>query len=73
MAAALLTTDEVESILRDAVAKNCYVEHDKSAGTAKAYHDGELVFQAIQKGNGGSWICRFIQTEQITWIGATAG
>ena len=73
MPVALLTTDKVESTLRDAVTKGCYVEHDKSAGTAKAYHDGQLVFQAIQKSKGGSWICRFIQTEQITWIGATAG
>ena len=73
MPVALLTTDRVESILRDAVSKGCYVEHDKSAGTAKAYHDGDLVFQALQKGKGGPWICRFLNTEHITWTGATTG
>ena len=45
-----LTTNEVESILRDAVDKGCYVEHSKSDGTAKAFHSGDLVFQSIQKG-----------------------
>jgi hypothetical protein len=73
MPVALLTTDTVESILRDAVAKGCYVEHDKSAGTAKAHRDGDLVFQALQKGKGGPWICRFVNTESIKWTGATAG
>jgi hypothetical protein len=73
MPVALLTTDRVESILRDAVAKGCYVEHDKSAGTAKAHRNGDLVFQAIQKGKGGPWIGRFINTEHITWTGTTTG
>jgi hypothetical protein len=49
MPVALLTTDRVLSILRDAVAKGCYVEHDKSAGTAKAHRNGDVVFQALQK------------------------
>ncbi len=53
MAVALLTTKTVESILRDAVDKGCYVEHSKSDGTAKAYHSGDLVFQSIQKGKEG--------------------
>jgi hypothetical protein len=35
MAVALLMTDKVELILREAVSNGCYVEHDKSAGTAK--------------------------------------
>ena len=73
MAVALLTTERVKSILRDAVAKGCNVEHDKSAGTAEAYHDENLVFQALQKGKGGPWICRFINTEHITWSGETTG
>jgi hypothetical protein len=72
MAVALLTTDRVESILRDAVSKGCYVEHDKSAGTVRAHHSGDVVFQALQKGNGGPWICRFVNTDQITWTGSTA-
>ena len=37
MPVALLTTDKVLAILREAVSKGCYVEHDKSAGTAKAH------------------------------------
>ena len=73
MPVALLITDRVESILRDAVAKGCYIEHDKSSGTAKAFHSGHLVFQALQKGKGGPWICRFVNTDQVTWTGATAG
>ena len=72
MPVALLTTERVESILRDAVTKGCYVEHSKGDGTAKAYRDGELVFQALQKGKGGPWICRFINTDSITWAGSTA-
>ncbi len=67
MAVALLTTHKVRSILRDAADKGCSVEHDKSGGTAKAFYDGEVVFQALQKGNGGPWICRFVNTEHITW------
>ena len=73
MAVALLKTEKVLSILRDAVSKGCFIEHDKSGGTAKAFHDGNLVFQALQKGNGGPWICRFVNTDQITWTGATSG
>jgi hypothetical protein len=73
MPIALLTTDKVESILRDAVAKDCFVEHDKSAGTAKAFCNGDLVFQAIQKGKGGPWICRFVKTEEVSWTGTTTG
>ena len=73
MAVALLTTEKVLSILREAVSKDCYVEHDKSAGTAKAYHDGVVVFQALQTGRDGPWICRFVNTEHITWNGTTAG
>ena len=72
MPVALLTNDKVLSILREAVSKGCYVEHDESAGTAKAYHSGDLIFQSIQKGKGGPWICRFIQTEHVTWSGTTA-
>jgi hypothetical protein len=72
MAVALLTTTKVESILRDAVGKGCYVEHSKSDGTAKAFHSGDLVFQSIQKGQDGLWICRFVNTEHITWTGTTA-
>jgi len=73
MPVALLATDRVESILRDAVSKGCFVEHDKSSGTAKAFHSGDLVFQSLQKGNGGPWICRFVNTEHITWTGTTTG
>jgi hypothetical protein len=73
MPVALLKTERVLSILRDAVSKGCYVEHDKSGGTAKAFHDGALVFQALQKGKGGPWMCRFISTDHITWSGTTAG
>ena len=73
MAVELLTTKTVESILRDAVDKGCYVEHSKSDGTAKAYHSGDLVFQSIQKGKDGPWICRFINTEHIIWTGTTTG
>lgn len=73
MAVALVTTKTVESILRDAVDKGCYVEHSKSGGTAKAYHCGDLVFQSMQKGKDGPWICRFVNTEHITWTGTTAG
>ena len=73
MPVALLTTDRVLSILRDAVTKGCYVEQDKSGGTAKAFHSGDLVLQALQKGNGGPWICRFVNTEHITWTGTTSG
>lgn len=73
MAVALLTTDKVLSVLREAVSKDCYVEHDKAAGTAKAYRNGDLVFQAIQKGKDGAWICRFLNSETITWTETTAG
>ena len=73
MPVALLTTDKVLSILREAVSKGCYVEHDKSAGTAKAHRNGDLVFQALQKGKDGPWICRFLNTESITWTETTDG
>jgi hypothetical protein len=73
MPVALLTTERVESILRDAVTKGCYVEHSKADGTAKAHRDGGLVFQALQKGRGGPWICRFINTDSITWTGTIEG
>ncbi len=72
MAVALLTTTEIQSILRDAANKGCYVEHSKSDGTAKAFHSGDLVFQSIQKGKDGPWICRFVNTEDVTWTEATA-
>ncbi len=52
MAVALLTTDKVESILRDAVSKGCYVEHDKSAGTAKALPQWRLGIPSTPKGKG---------------------
>jgi hypothetical protein len=71
MPVALLTTDKVKAILRDAVAKGCYVEHDRSAGTAKAYRDGDLVFQAVEKEKCGPWICRFVNTESVNWTGTT--
>jgi hypothetical protein len=73
MPVALLTTDRVESILREAVSKGCYVEQDKSAGTAKAQRNGDVVFQAMQKGKGGPWICRFLNTDSIAWTGTTTG
>jgi hypothetical protein len=68
-----LTTDRVLSIPRDAVGKGCFVEHDKSAGTAKSHRDGDLVFQALQKGKDGHWICRFVNTEHITWTDTKDG
>ena len=49
MPVALLTTDRVLSILRDAVAKGCFVEHDKAAGTAKAFRNGGVVFQGCKR------------------------
>ena len=73
MPVALLTTDRVLSILRDAVTKGCYIEHDKVGGTAKAYHSGDLVFQAMQKGKDGPWICRFLNSDHIAWSGTTTG
>jgi hypothetical protein len=73
MPVSLLTTDKVLAILRDAAGKGCYIEHDKSAGTAKAYRNGDVVFQALRKGKDGPWICRFVNTESITWTGTTTG
>jgi hypothetical protein len=72
MPVSLLTTEKVESILREAVGKGCSVEHDESAGTAKAYHDGDLVFQALQKGTDGPWICRFVSRDHVNWTGTSA-
>jgi hypothetical protein len=72
MPVALLTNDRALSILHEAVSKGCYVEHDKSAGTAKAFHSGDLVFQALQMGKRGPWICRFLNTESITWTETTS-
>ena len=73
MAVALLTTGEVESVLREAVDKGCYVEHSESDGTARAYPRADIsVFQAIQKGKAGPWICQFVGTERITWTSTAA-
>jgi hypothetical protein len=71
MAVALLKTDRVLAILNEAASNGCYIEHDKAAGTAKAYHNGDVVFQALQKGKDGPWICRFLNTESINWTGET--
>jgi hypothetical protein len=73
MAVALLKTDKVLAILHEAVSNGCYIEHDKSAGTAKAHHSGALVFEALQKGKDGPWICRFLSAETVVWAEATAG
>jgi hypothetical protein len=67
MPVALFSTERVESILRDAVSTGCYIEQSKCDGTAKAYRDGDLVFQALQKGKGEPWICRFINSQHLTW------
>jgi hypothetical protein len=72
MAVALLTTEKVESILRDAADKGCSVEHDKSAGAARAFHSGDLVFQALQKGTDGPWICRFVSRDHVNWTDMSA-
>jgi methylmalonyl-CoA mutase cobalamin-binding subunit len=34
------------------------VVRDTAAGTVKAWHDDEIVFQAIKKGVSNAWICR---------------
>jgi hypothetical protein len=73
MPVALLTTERVLEILRDAITKGCYVEQDNQAGTAKAHYSGDVVFQALQKGKDGPWICRFLNTESITWTGTKTG
>ena len=50
MPVALLTTEAVESTLRDAVSKGCYIEHDKSGGTAKAYRKWRPGIPSTPKG-----------------------
>ena len=32
-------------------------------GQPKRHHSGDLVFQALQKGKDGPWICRFVNTD----------
>ena len=73
MPVALLTTDRVESILRDAVAKGCYVEHDKIRRNSQSSPQWGLGVPGTAKGKGGPWICRFVNTEEVSWTGTTTG
>jgi hypothetical protein len=66
MPVALLTTDRVLSILRDAVGKGCYVEHDKSSGTAKVFHS---VSGRSTPARHGRLRTSHFEESQIRWIG----
>ena len=63
----LLTTDELENYLAGLRANDCEVERDREAGTVTAFDGEDRVLAAIQKGRGGPWIVRFIDTDRITW------
>lgn len=65
--AALGTTDQVKEWLAALKANDCSTDLRSDEGTAVAYDGETKVFAAIQKGRGGPWIIRFINSERIKW------
>ena len=45
--------------------EGCECLFDKDAGTAEAKDEGKIVYKALQKGKGGSWMVRCTDTECI--------
>ena len=65
--ASLITTADLEVYLKNLRANDCEVERDREAGTVTAFDGEDRVLAAIQKGRGGPWIVRFIDSGRITW------
>lgn len=66
----MMTTERVKERLlaiRDLVPGGHFTL-DNDAGTAVAMDgDGNVVFRAIQKGRGGPWITRHVNSPNVTW------
>lgn len=65
--ASLLTTDVLEEYLARLHANDCQIQRDRDAGTVTVLDGEHRVLAAIQKGRGGPWIVRFLDSDRIHW------
>ena len=70
--ASLLPNKKFRLLLKEWSSKvNGNLDLDNDAGTCELKHDGDLILVAIQKGSGGAWITRFIDTQSVMWSDTT--
>lgn len=63
----LLTTQEVEEFVDRLVLSGCKSRRDDKAGTLIVLHGEKQVLRALQKGPGGAWIVRFLNSDRVKW------
>lgn len=63
----MANTKTVKQFLAGLEVNGCEVTLDMKAGTATATDDGVTVYKALQKGRGGPWMVRCIDSGRIKW------
>ena len=63
----MMLTADLEPYLAGLAGNGCLLKRDRDAGTVVALDDDTPVLKAIQKGRGGPWIVRFIDSDRIQW------
>jgi hypothetical protein len=66
MPAVLNTTKQVNDVLKTLKAQGCTVLRGSGTITVKDTKNQDC-YRALQKGKGGPWIVRLINTEQVQW------
>jgi hypothetical protein len=62
----LATTETVEHYIQKLKEDGCEVSH-RQPDCDQVVDDGTVVYQALQKGHGGSWIVLWRNSRRITW------
>lgn len=65
--ASLINTRTLCAYQKELKANGCTVYHNSEAGTCVVKDNGLEVLRALQKGRGGPWIVRFIDSPRIAW------
>jgi hypothetical protein len=67
----MLLTKDVTNYLRQLKRNGCTTTRDNDAGVAEARDGDQIVFKALQKGQGQHWIVRYLNSDRIQWDRST--
>ena len=64
----LVNVDKMKEIVKTCKKAGCKITRNIGAGTVVATDGEKVVLQAMQKGRGGPWIAKFVDSERVQWI-----
>lgn len=64
---AFIDTKVLNGYLKSLKSNGCVVSKDKEALTVEVKDGETVVLRALQKGKGGFWITRLIESDRVKW------